>query len=128
MKTLLKVKNPVTVFENLSIALTGFTKAEIINSGQLEIYYNLAISELGKEPFNDLLLAFKYYTIKNPNFSADKIVNELQSSDFYKTTTLQLKQLWYFGMWFEMKNEHKVIAPNTSLQNRNTPFLNSGVA
>ncbi len=100
MKTLLQ--DPLKMFEDLSAVLTGFSQSEIKATGQLEIYYKAAESELGEEFFHDLLVSFQYFNIQNPDkLSNDEkvYIQELIDSEIYKLAISQLRHMWYLGAW-----------------------------
>ena len=116
-KTKEKILN---TFENLSIVLTGFSRADIVGTGLLETYFKTAESELGGENLNDLLSAFQRIKITDPNNPTPnelRNVQELVSSETYKTAMAQIIKLWYLGEWIsESENDSYIVSSKSYLE------------
>lgn len=95
-------EKPIQLFENLSIVLTGFSRAEIVGTGLLQTYFDTVKKELGKDTFEAILNAIQSIKISNPEHLSDKDsrqITDLMGNINFKTPVGQIIQLWYLGEW-----------------------------
>jgi hypothetical protein len=95
-------EKPINLFENLSIVLTGFSRADIVGTGLLQTYFDTVKKELGKETFEAILNAIQHIKISNAESISKKEsrqIADLMSNINFKTPIGQIIQLWYLGEW-----------------------------
>jgi len=95
-------EKPLKAFEDLSVIITGFPKADIVGTGLLETYFNTIEAELGKFVFENLLnaiLKIKIINIEQLTEGEYSNVSELIISSKYKQSIEKIIQLWYLGEW-----------------------------
>ncbi|WP_452596745.1 hypothetical protein [Pontimicrobium sp. MEBiC01747] len=95
-------EKPIDLFENLSIILTGFSKADLAGTGLLQTYFETVKKELGKQLFEAVLEAFKNIKVENPDclsVTESRKITDLMNNSNFKHPVNQIIQLWYLGEW-----------------------------
>ena len=67
----------IDVFEDLSVVLTGFSKADLAGTGLLEIYFKTVNEKLDTETVDGLLSAFQKNKIVDPENLTEKELRDI---------------------------------------------------
>lgn len=116
-----RTNKKLKTFENLSAIITGFSKADIIATGLLEVYFETIENELGKDVFESLLLDFEKIKLNDAeqlSKSEHSNLKELIFSSKHKIIINQIIQLWYLGEWITTSgsNQNYIISSQSYLE------------
>ncbi|MCC3331828.1 hypothetical protein [Nocardia abscessus] len=96
---------PRQIFTDLSVALTGFDRAELGATGLLDTYYDTLLRIIGEREAGHLLrdagdaLAQDRENHKNNNAALElKVIH----AERYRPVVLSLIKLWYLGRWYPL--------------------------
>jgi hypothetical protein len=100
-------------FTELSVALTGFDRAELWGTGMVRPYYAALSSIVGEHVVGKLLAEWASLAAQagtDPARLAALIESRLLEDALLGPVTRNLTTLWYLGLWtqlpFEWSNEH----------------------
>lgn len=108
-------------FENLSIILTGFSRADIESTGLLQTYFDTIVNELGSTYFENLLSIFQKIKTNNPeqpSIQEIRQIKDLMDNAEFKQHIDQIIQLWYLGEWVvtPYSDKNYIISSQTYLE------------
>ncbi len=106
------------LFLSLSVALTGFDRAELQSTGMVDTYQATVLSVVGDDAFGDLLTAW-HEILHHSEKKQDEELHKLLKDDPYLGPVAQnLGYLWYTGSWQQLpwawRNAHGAQATDVS--------------
>ncbi len=96
----------VEQFLGLSVALTGFSRVELLGTGMLERYYDTVNLIIGEREMGKLLTQWMEAKERALPGALDEVVRELLLENFrYGPVARRLIRLWYLGAWSQLPQE-----------------------
>ncbi|WP_406276914.1 hypothetical protein OH799_07015 [Nocardia sp. NBC_00881] len=89
---------PRQIFTDLSVALTGFDRAELGATGLLDTYYDTLVGIIGEREAGHL------FRDAGDALAQDRKALELKviHAERYRPVVLSLIKLWYLGRWYPL--------------------------
>ena len=95
--------NMKEAFVELSAALTGFSRVDLLGTGVADLYWNTAIKQTGEDTADQLLAAWQ--TVKDsPDSLETALRNEILSQPFLGPIARNIIKMWYLGQWGDNAN------------------------
>ena len=96
--------NNKEAFVELSVALTGFSRVELLGTGVADLYRETTIKQAGEESADQLLAAWQ--TVKDsPDSVETALRNEILSQPHLGPIARNIIKLWYLGQWGDDANK-----------------------
>jgi len=92
-------------FLDLSVALTGFSKFELLGTGQATLFYSTSQDILGDRILTELLQAFRNARAKADSDTvplSESIQRDVLGSEKHGPIARNIIKLWYLGTWYEL--------------------------
>ncbi|MEM8719592.1 MAG: hypothetical protein AAGE84_09825 [Cyanobacteria bacterium P01_G01_bin.39] len=102
-------------FLDLSVALTNFSKFDLLGTGQSDLYYLTIEQEIGQETFQELLQTFHDLELQaqdDQSVLEQKLRAEILDSDKLGNIARNIIKLWYSATWHSLTSKDKrVVSP-----------------
>ncbi|MFF8972423.1 hypothetical protein [Streptomyces sp. NPDC014995] len=91
---------PQQIFTDLSVALTGFDRAELAGTGMIDTYYDTLLRIIGEREAGQLLrAAAEALETDRKNHGHAALEAEVIDSPRFGPVAVSLIKLWYLGTW-----------------------------
>ena len=92
-------------FLDFSVALTGFSKFNLLGTGQAELYYSTIEQNIGNELLQELLQTFHNLDLKAKSANDQSILDKGISFDIldskkFGAIACNIIKLWYVATWY----------------------------
>lgn len=107
-------KKGIDIFLQISSALTGFSQEELLATGMVETYFNVAVNSnsllVAESFFSDAAEILKFHGEDEVSLN-EEILRQLIPDCFYNGLAKNIITVWYTGRW-----EANVISPQTFVE------------
>jgi hypothetical protein len=95
--------DPLHVFTDLSVALTGFDRVELAGTGLIEQHYDTLLRLIGEREAGHLFQeAADALAEDHANRNGDALRAKVVESPRYSPVIVNLIKLWYLGVWYPL--------------------------
>lgn len=102
-------------FLDLSVALTNFSKFDLLGTGQSDLYYETIEQEIGHKTFEELLQTFHDLELQaqgDQSVLEQKLRADILDSDKFGNIARNIIKLWYSATWHSLTSEDKrIVSP-----------------
>ncbi|MFF3503602.1 hypothetical protein [Streptomyces sp. NPDC003247] len=99
---------PQQIFTDLSVALTGFDRAELAGTGLIGTYYDTLLRIIGEPETGRLLwAAAEALETDRRNGGRGALEAEVIDSPRFGPVAVSLIKLWYLGVWYPLARGHR---------------------
>jgi hypothetical protein len=96
--------DPLAIFTELSVALTGFNRVELAGTGLIEQHYATLLRLIGEREAGHLLLAAA--TALSADHDGSALRRDVIESRRYGPVIVSLIKLWYLGSWYPLSGAY----------------------
>lgn len=94
-------------FLDFSVTLTGFSKFNLLGTGQADLYYSTIEQNIGNELLQELLQTFHNLDLKAKTANARSILDQGVRSEILESEKLgaiacNIIKLWYVATWYPL--------------------------
>ncbi|MEU2281929.1 hypothetical protein ABZ614_08355 [Streptomyces sp. NPDC013178] len=106
---------PQQIFTDLSVALTGFDRAELAGTGLIGTYYDTLLRIVGEREAGQLLrAAAEALETDRRHGGREALEAELIDSPRFGPVVVSLIKLWYLGSWYPLSGRHRDVNGSTA--------------
>ncbi|MFJ4619940.1 hypothetical protein [Streptomyces sp. NPDC088812] len=99
---------PQQIFTDLSVALTGFDRAELAGTGLIGTYYDTLLRIIGEPETGRLLwAAAEALETDRRDGGREALEAEVIDSPRFGPVAVSLIKLWYLGVWYPLARGHR---------------------
>ncbi|UXY25702.1 hypothetical protein [Streptomyces sp. HUAS TT20] len=107
--------DPQEIFTDLSVALTGFDRAELAGTGLLDTYYSTVLRIIGEREAGQLLhAAADALATDRQNKDGKALEENVIDSPRFGPVAVSLIKLWYLGSWYPLSGSYRDINGSTA--------------
>ncbi|GAA2740200.1 hypothetical protein [Kitasatospora cinereorecta] len=107
--------SPQQIFTELSVALTGFDRAELAGTGLIETYYTTLLRIIGEREAGHLFLAAaEALAADRRNHDGEALRRQVVENPRYAPVIVSLIKLWYLGSWYPLSGGYRDINGSTA--------------
>lgn len=106
---------PQQVFTELSVALTGFDRAELAGTGMLQTYYDTLLRVIGEREAGHLLQTAAEALAQDRQLGGDVALRaRVIENERYGPVVVNLIKLWYLGTWYPLSAAYRDVNGSTA--------------
>jgi hypothetical protein len=106
---------PQQIFTDLSVALTGFDRAELAGTGLIDTYYDTLLRIIGEREAGQLLrAAAEALETDRKNHNHDALEAQVIDSARFGPVVVSLIKLWYLGTWYPLSGGYHDVNGSTA--------------
>ncbi|WP_431683035.1 hypothetical protein [Kitasatospora sp. KL5] len=107
--------SPQQIFTELSVALTGFNRAELAGTGLIETYYTTLLRIIGEREAGHLFAAAaEALAADRKNHDGEALRRQVVENPRYSPVVVSLIKLWYLGSWYPLSGGYRDIHGSTA--------------
>lgn len=107
--------DPIHVFTELSVALTGYDRVELAGTGLIEEHYDTLLELIGEREAGHLFqAAADALAADRENHNGEALRTQVVESRRYGPVIISLIKLWYLGSWYPLPGSYADINGSTA--------------
>jgi hypothetical protein len=107
--------DPLQVFTDLSVALTGFDRVELAGTGLIETYYQTLLRLIGEREAGHLFLAAaEALAADRDDPDGAALRGQVVENPRYGPVVVSLIKLWYLGSWYPLSGAYGDVNGSTA--------------
>lgn len=107
--------SPQQIFTELSVALTGFDRAELAGTGLIETYYTTLLRIIGEREAGHLFqAAAEALAADRKNRDGEALRRQVVENPRYSPVIVSLIKLWYLGSWYPLSGGYRDVNGSTA--------------
>ncbi|NUR59634.1 MAG: hypothetical protein HOV87_13345 [Catenulispora sp.] len=107
--------DPIVVFTDLSVELTGYDRVELAGTGLIEQHYDTLLRLIGEREAGHLLqAAAEALDADRKNHNGEALRTRVIESKLYGPVIISLIKLWYLGSWYPLPGSYADVNGSTA--------------
>lgn len=107
--------DPIAVFTDLSVELTGYDRVELAGTGLIEQHYDTLLRLIGEREAGHLLqAAAEALDADRKNHNGEALRTRVIESKRYGPVIISLIKLWYLGSWYPLPGSYADVNGSTA--------------
>jgi hypothetical protein len=108
-------QDPIAVFTDLSVELTGYNRVELAGTGMIEKHYDTLLRLIGEREAGHLLqAAADALDADRKNHNDEALRTQVIGSRRYGPVIISLIKLWYLGSWYPLPGSYADVNGSTA--------------
>jgi hypothetical protein len=106
---------PKEIFTELSVALTGFDRAELAATGMIDAYYDKLLRLIGEREAGQLFRYAAEALAEDDGTGTDSALKEkVIDNPRFGPVVINLIKLWYLGRWYPLSRAYRDVNGSTA--------------
>lgn len=108
-------QDPIAVFTELSVELTGYNRVELAGTGLIEQHYDTLLRLIGEREAGHLLqAAADALDADRKNHDGEALRTQVIENKRYGPVIINLIKLWYLGSWYPLPGSYADVNGSTA--------------